>query len=196
MFYIIAAIIISFLCGALPTAFLVAMFSAKIDIRQHGSGNVGATNAFRVLGKKYGFMVLVIDFLKGYLPILFFMHSTNARIYENVPWFGLAAVLGHIFTPFLGFKGGKGIATGAGVICAIKPMLFIGTLSVWIIVFMITHIVSLSSIIAASSMILLAFLTDPHWHVRFFFILIFIVSIWTHRSNIIRIIKGVENRLF
>ena len=122
---------IAFLAGSTPTAYLAGRSFKRIDIRQYGSGNVGATNAFRVLGKKIGAFVFIIDFLKGSLPVFFLpllLPANHLDPKEAGLWIGTGAIAGHVFTPFLGFKGGKGIATGAGVLCGAFPFLFLGSI--------------------------------------------------------------------
>ncbi|MGH7197341.1 MAG: glycerol-3-phosphate 1-O-acyltransferase PlsY, partial [Candidatus Omnitrophota bacterium] len=150
------AFVVSFFVGSLPTAYLAGKYLKETDIRQHGSGNVGATNAFRVLGKRIGAVVFALDLAKGALPTWF---MTRVVFPETIPvdwavWAGLGAILGHIYTPFLGFKGGKGIATGAGVILAVYPAVFWIVISVWVLSFFLSRIVSLSSIIALVAMLI------------------------------------------
>src|SRR3989338_8540646 len=141
--------VLAFFLGSIPTAYLAGRIFKGIDIRQHGSGNVGATNALRVMGKKIGALVFFIDFIKGFLPVFLLSKFTTGLTpdpREAGLWLGVAAISGHVFTPFLGFKGGKGIATGAGVLLGVFPLLFFCVLFVWISVFVTTRIVSISSL--------------------------------------------------
>jgi glycerol-3-phosphate acyltransferase PlsY len=165
----------------------------NIDIRQHGSGNVGATNAFRVLGKGPGIAVFVVDFLKGYLPVL--LAPDLGVSSQNLIWIGLAAILGHVFNPWLGFKGGKGIATGAGVLMGLNPLLFLIAIMSWIAVFLLTKIVSLSSLIAVGILFAVSLGEPISPHEKAFFGAVFAFVVWTHRSNIRRLLKGEEKRM-
>lgn len=183
----------AFLAGAIPTAWLFGKFLKQTDIRRHGSGNVGATNAFRVLGKKAGIAVFVIDFLKGAVPVYLARHSAGPAA-DLFLWIGFAAILGHVFTPFLGFKGGKGFATGSGVLCAGVPMLFLWTLPVWVAVFFISRIVSIASLSALLAMVVISFFLRLPASDSLCLIVIFCLITWTHRSNIARLRQGSENR--
>ncbi len=188
--------LLAFLCGSLPTAYLAGRFFKGVDIRSLGSGNVGATNAFRVFGKKIGSLVFLIDFLKGALPTFFFLtliRGSSALPSANL-WIGFGAILGHVFTPFLGFKGGKGVATGGGVLCAAYPILFLITVVVWTVTFLLSRIVSVSSILALLALIVSALLFGVDQKALIFFVLVSIFIIWTHRTNLIRLVKGKENR--
>ncbi len=189
----ILSLIAGFLSGSLPTAYLAGKMKG-IDIRQHGSGNVGATNAFRVLGKKVGATVFLIDFLKGYLPTYFL--SAAAGMQDWVPLaIGLSCILGHVFSPWLGFKGGKGIATGAGVLMALNGTLFAVAILLWLLCFFMFKIVSLSSLVAVGGLLAASlFLPEVSAVHRWFFGAIFLFVVWTHRSNIGRLIKGEERR--
>ncbi len=187
----------AFLIGSFPTAYVISRLVKKIDIRQHGSGNVGATNVFRVLGKKYGLLVFMIDFLKGAAAVLlvFLIVQDPAGHKSMGLWVGLGSILGHVFTPFLGFKGGKGVATGAGVLYAAHPTLFIFTLLTWSLVFVLTKTVSISSIIAVFAIPIFSYLMQLERETIVFFVLVAVLFTWTHRSNILRIIKKEERKL-
>ena len=187
----------AFLIGSTPTAYLAGRIFKGIDIRHHGSGNVGATNAFRVLGKKIGALVFVIDFLKGILPVCvlpLFLTANNLDAREAGLWIGTGAIVGHVFTPFLNFKGGKGISTGAGVLCGAFPLLFLITLVVWLGIFAWTRIVSISSLVSLVTLVVAAITFRLSGSVIFLFILIMLFIVWTHRSNIIRLIQRKENK--
>ncbi len=187
----------AFLLGSIPTAYLAGRIFKGVDIRLHGSGNVGATNAFRVLGKKIGALVFAIDFLKGFLPAALLplcLPQGHLDVREVGLWIGTGAVAGHVFTPFLDFKGGKGIATGGGVLCGSFPLLFLITLVIWVAVFIMTRIVSISSLIASASLVISSTLFGLKKSIILTFFLIALFIIWTHRSNIFRIINGSENK--
>ena len=190
-------LLFSFFLGAIPTAYLVTKRVKGIDIRQHGSGNVGATNAFRVLGKKYGALVLFLDFLKGFVPVFLgqalFSPGLPTPLIALIA--GVMAILGHIFTPFLGFKGGKGIATGAGVVCMAYPLLFLIALIIWGGTFLLTRTVSLSSLVALASLVPLSYWFVRDGQTSLLFLLLFFLIAWTHRSNIGRILSGKELKI-
>ncbi len=187
----------SFLMGSIPTAYLFARFLKNIDIRQYGSGNSGTTNAFRVLGWGPGAAVLAIDFLKGFFPVILFLKACSnlsAAHPEFLIGVGFTTILGHVFTPFLGFKGGKGVATGAGVLCAGFFQLFLPVLLVWFIVFFFTRIVSVSSITALFSLVIFSIFFKMPAAAALSFLGVFLFSVWTHRSNILRLLKSQENQ--
>lgn len=190
-------LLVSFFSGAIPTAYVVGKVFKNLDIRKEGSGNVGTTNAFRVLGKKWGILVLVVDFGKGFLPVWLFIQQPGNSVSVEMPlWIGVAAILGHIFTPFLKFKGGKGIATGAGVLCAAFPMVFLTTLLAWLLVFSLTHIVSLSSLIAVFIMFIMSLFLKTGTKNTLIFFFIFLLVVWAHRSNLKRLLRGEEKKSF
>ena len=188
--------IFAFFMGSLPNAYLAGRLLKNIDIRQHGSGNVGATNVFRVLGKGPGFAVFFLDFVKGALPVALFLSFFPEALHRELLALGvgLAAVLGHMFTPFLGFRGGKGVAAGAGAVCASFPPLFAVTLAVWLLTFFFFRIVSVSSILAVSALFISGLLTrQPPEIVAAFFGMLLLV-LWSHRSNLKKLKAGQEHR--
>lgn len=217
--------IVAFLLGSVPFGLLIAR-AKGIDIRNHGSGNIGATNVLRVVGKKYGITCLLLDALKGLIPTLLgislirFSGMNNPMIVHAIdPWSaefpiftaqffqvltGLCAILGHNYSPWVGFKGGKGIATSAGVLIAMMPAAIVILLLIWLGVFLTTRYVSLASIIAAAALPLLNLwgswyhgkIQNGEWNkpLLCFSILIAVLAIWKHRSNIRRLISGTENR--
>ncbi len=190
--------LLAYLFGSLPTGFLVAK-AKGVDIRTVGSKNMGATNVFRVLGKGPGILVLLVDALKGALAVLLLPHLF-ARLAPQAATVGLpltaalCAVLGHNYTCWLGFKGGKGIATSAGVLGALVPGAFLVTISVWIIVFAVSRYVSLASVCAAAALpVATALLRQPGAFVVLTLIL-GLLAIWKHRANIERLQNGTEHR--
>ena len=184
----------AFLSGSFPTAYLVGKYFFHTDIRTQGSGNVGATNAFRVFGKGAGLAVFAVDFCKGLLPVAAYRALVSPEP-ESTLWIGLAAILGHVFTPFLRFKGGKGIATGAGTLCAAMPKLFLFALPVWLAVFALTRIVSISSIAALAALFVLTIFFHLSPRASLCMFLIVALAAWTHRSNISRLLSGTEKKL-
>ncbi len=190
--------VVAFFAGSFPTAYVFGRVFFKTDIRKHGSGNVGATNAFRVLGKDAGRIVFAVDFLKGLLPALLFRLADGPP--ERALWIGLSAMLGHVFTPFLGFKGGKGVATGAGAAAAGLPVAFASALPVWLSTFKTTRIVSVSSLAALVAFLITAVILGiVRIHVNAgtvlcAFIMVGLV-VWTHRENISRLKKGEEKKI-
>ncbi len=185
--------LLAFLVGSIPTGLIVSSWIKKVDLRQHGSGNIGATNAFRVLGRGYGLLVLGLDFLKGYLPVIILSSYVDPL---HGYWLGMSAILGHIFTPFLRFKGGKGIATGAGVLAAAFPLYFFLTLGVWILTMALSRIVSISSLVALGSIFVINYFRTSSKEETLFFLAVLLLIVWTHRANIQRLYRGEEKRLF
>jgi len=189
---IILKLIFSYFIGSIPTGYLAGKLLKGLDIREHGSGNVGATNVFRVVGKIPGFAVLLLDIFKGYLAVSL-IASGEGALYRLL--IGLTAIAGHNWTLWLKFKGGKGVAVSAGVIIALAPKVFVFSLLVWVVLFLITRYVSVSSIGAALVMPVLAmvFGKDPAFII---FTVILAISIcYTHRSNIKRLQKGEEKKI-
>ncbi len=195
-----SAFILAYILGSIPTSYLMGKFIKKIDIRDFGSGNVGATNALRVLGTKIGIITLIIDIGKGILAV--FMGKIIVAEPSNIVLiaFGLFAILGHIFTIFLKFKGGKGVATSAGVFIALSPLAVGIALIVFVLTVWISKYVSLGSILAA----LVLFLVELYLNITHSFeniellIFIFVIAafiIIRHKSNIKRILAGNENKL-
>ncbi len=200
---IIIALLLAYLLGSIPTAVWVGKAFHGIDVREHGSGNAGATNVIRVLGWKTGVPVLLIDMAKGCLAALIplFMHLASARSTAliNLQIFcGLAAITGHMFPVFAGFKGGKGVAAAAGAISAIHPPVTLVCLGIFILVFLITGIVSVSSMSAGIvfPVLLFTFFNTPSLLFKIFSVFIAVALLISHRNNIKRLIKGEEKRLF
>ena len=189
-----------YLVGSIPTGYVIGQ-SRGIDIRQHGSGNIGATNVWRVLGRNWGLLAFACDFLKGFLP-LYLVRSLGFP--ETATWdvalllvvCGIAAILGHNYTPWLGFKGGKGIATSAGVLGALMPPVLAVALSLWIIAVLVTRTVSIGSIIAAVVLAPAAAWFYPgQWIYLGLATLAGGLAVWRHRGNIQRLRAGTEPRI-
>jgi glycerol-3-phosphate acyltransferase PlsY len=186
-------ILICYLIGSLPTAYILVKKLKGVDIRTVGSGNVGASNASRVLGK-WGFItVLLIDALKGLIPVLVLkiMYGENDLVLLGA----ISVVLGHTFTIFLGFKGGKGVATGLGVFIALAPISTGIAAVVFAVMIYSFRMISLSSIFAAVTIAVSAWFISEWEHLKYFTIVIALLIIILHRSNISRILNGTERKV-
>lgn len=201
----IIGIIASYLFGGIPFGYLLVKIVKGIDIRTVGSGNIGATNVARILGKSGFALVFILDFLKGFLPVVLFsfiiislrrdINEVNLKVL-----LGLAAIFGHMFTPFLKFKGGKGVATSCGVFFGVAPIATMIALGVWLVVLALSRYISLSSICAAIMLPIAFILTGKEAFrterlITYFCILIALVVILRHTSNIKRLLKGTESKL-
>lgn len=186
---------LSYLLGAIPTSYWVGRAVHGLDLREHGSGNLGATNAFRVLGWKSALPVVVVDVLKGWVPVVVLADLAGVDFRWALAY-GTAAIFGHMFSLFVGFKGGKGMATSAGVFLGLAPWAVLGGLVVWLGLTLPTGYVSLGSVGAAFALpFLIAF--TPHQggaELVWFSSALAIFVIWKHRSNIGRLMRGEENR--
>ena len=192
----------SYLIGSIPSGYLVAK-SQGIDIRQHGSKNIGATNVLRVMGKKWGYLVFFCDSFKGFASVklgaLIAAHALLSPVLGSVIA-AIACILGHNYTIWLRFKGGKGIATSGGVVLALFPVLVVLCVAViWFVVFFAGRYVSLASIAAAVALPCVVFLAtgkngSDFWILFGFSALIGALAIWRHQSNIGRLLKGTESR--
>ncbi|HMK03164.1 MAG TPA: glycerol-3-phosphate 1-O-acyltransferase PlsY [Ferruginibacter sp.] len=195
-------IIIAYLIGSIPTALIISKRFFGIDIRDYGSGNMGATNTFRVLGSRYGTMVMAFDILKGIAAVALFtfipyyMHNELERTNFMIG-LGLAAVTGHIFPIFAGFRGGKGVATLFGMLLAMQPVIAVSCTGVFLLVLFLTRYVSLSSILAALALpICVLWIWNEHEVMyRVFALLVAGLVVFTHQKNIGRILRGVEGRI-
>jgi glycerol-3-phosphate acyltransferase PlsY len=204
----LAALLVSslagYVSGATPFGYLAGRWKG-LDIRQHGSGNIGATNAIRVLGKGIGIPVFILDLLKGLLPVLL-AKSWLASLEGGAPLVslgavmtGLAAVLGHMFTFWLGFKGGKGVATTGGVLLGIAPVAMAGGLAVWLLFFFTLRYVSLASMMSGVGVVVTMLVQMVRtgvwdWVLLAFGVLVMLLVIVRHRANIGRILAGTEPR--
>jgi acyl phosphate:glycerol-3-phosphate acyltransferase len=186
----------AYLIGAIPTAFLAGKLLKGIDIRQVGSGNIGATNVFRSVGKAAGVGVLIIDMLKGVLPVLLAARlapGSCTGIYRILA--GLAAICGHNWTIFLNFKGGKGVATSTGVLLTLAPTAALTAFVLFALTAAITRYISLGSIAAASLMPLLVWYFNPGQTELFYFVLVIAILIdFKHIPNIKRLLKQEEHK--
>lgn len=203
MIWFIVIITGAYLLGSIPTSVWLGRALKGIDLREQGSGNAGATNAFRVLGKPIGTMVLVLDMAKGFLAVnlavlqLEIAPGSEAWMILRIG-LGLLAVVGHIFPVFAGFRGGKGVATITGVALALHPYAALAAMGVYLLVFVLTRISALGSLSAV--------LTYPVWiflvfksqflSLRIFSLVVVLLVLITHRSNILRLLRGEEKSLF
>lgn len=196
----LGAILTAFAIGSVPSAWIWVKAKTGKDIRTLGSGNVGATNVFRSVGKKDGIAVLACDALKGVLGVCIgrLIWPASSGLDPQLAGFvlGIAAILGHVFTPWLGFKGGKGVATGAGVALAVYPLPFLLALVAWIVVLKTSNYMSVASITAAYCFAAAtAWLVPDKTHAVIALAAACFIS-WTHRANIARLRQGSEPKLF
>ena len=217
--------VFAFLLGSIPFGLIIAK-AKGINIREHGSGNIGATNVLRVVGKKYGITCLLLDAFKGFIPVLIaislirfsgmhnplsiwalrpFSHDfplLTAQMFQVLT--GLCAVLGHNYSPWVNFRGGKGIATSAGVLIALMPAAVLILIVVWLAVFLVSRYVSLASIVTAIVLPLVTLwgswlhgkIQDGTWNKPLFCftLIIAILAVWKHRANLQRLRSGTEHR--
>ncbi len=202
-FLLTTALLAAYLLGSIPTAVWAGRLFMNIDVREHGSGNAGAANAIRVLGWKVGIPVLLTDMAKGWLsamlPVFFDLAEPGSALAVNLQIAtGMIAIAGHVFPVFAGFRGGKGVATAAGVLLAINPLLTLSCLAVFIIVVLLTRIVSVSSISAgiAFPVFLFTLFDTPSLLFKIFSVFIAVALLITHRKNIQRLLKGEEKKFF
>lgn len=214
MFLLATIIILSYLIGSIPTSIIVSKAARGIDIREHGSGNAGGTNVMRVLGWKHGLLVILLDALKGVLAVVVVARLHYGTMpFQNLTPFddftlvqiiaGISAVIGHIWTVFAGFKGGKGIATALGMLLMIITVDILIALGVFIIVLTVSRYVSLGSLAGAVSVPITLFIRENVFHVNIpnyntllpFVILLALLVIFTHRKNVVRLLNGSENKI-
>ena len=201
---IIVSIVAAYLLGSIPSSVWYGIGYFGIDVRKQGSGNAGATNTFRVLGKRAGTVVMLIDVMKGWTAtclasMLFYMNEigeTELLVYKIL--FGIVAIIGHIFPVFVNFKGGKGIATLLGMVLAIHPELASVCITIFILTLVASQYVSLSSILATLAFPVLSWLGlfgHPEPLLIVFGFTMFILVVFTHQKNIVRLLNGNESRV-
>lgn len=206
VFALLAGMVVSFLAGGIPFGLAIGKLVRGVDLRKLGSGNIGAANAARVLGYYWGGFIFLLDGLKGFLPV-FLLAPLFARwggreeqdvIFRTL--FALSAFLGHVFSPYLRFRGGKGVATAAGVLMALTPQAVLIAFAAWIVVLLIFRIVSVASLAAAAVLPASHLLLrgsrpgrDEQW-IFFFCVAIAGIVIFRHGSNIARLLRGEEPR--
>ena len=197
---IVLMLILSYLIGAIPNGYVIGKVFLKKDIREFGSGNTGATNSFRVLGKPAGFIVTFLDIFKGFItvffPLWFSVHAQGpiSTFVTHGLIVGIFAIIGHVYPIYLKFKGGKAVATSAGVVLGVNPILLLILAVIFFGILYLTKYVSLSSIIAAISCVIGSLII--HDYILFgMSAFVSIILIFRHRSNIIRIFKGEEPKI-
>lgn len=195
-------ILLAYLTGAFPSAVWVGKTFYKIDVREFGSGNAGATNTFRVLGKKAGIPVLIMDIFKGWLSVNYISFLTNIpesaeAVFEIKLAFGIAAVIGHLFPIYTGFRGGKGIATLLGLLIGLHAVAALYSILVFVIVLFTSKYVSLGSIIAsiAFPILVILILGSTNVSLNLFAFFVPILSLITHQKNIERLLRGEETKV-
>ena len=214
MLNLIFVVLISYLVGSIPTSIIISKSLRGIDIRNHGSGNAGGTNVFRVLGWKWGIATILLDACKGAIAVIvvarFYLDRfpfPNATPFDDITLIqiicGVAAVIGHIWTVFAGFRGGKGIATALGVLITIITLDMIVALGVFVIVVTFSRYISLGSLMAAVSVPLILIVREnifnidiPGYHTILpFSIVLALLVIFTHRANVERLLSGTEKKI-
>lgn len=207
VFVIVAFCLIAFLAGGIPFGYLVGRGMLKDDIRKHGSGNIGATNVARLLGWKWGFVVLFLDALKGLLPTLaakLFLQDRGSLELVNLAAIlaGICCIVGHMYPIWLKLRGGKGVATALGVILVIAPLASGVALATFLIVFAVSRIVGLASIVSVTSFAIaqLAFMGRHVFEfgqlpLTLFSTMVPALIVWKHRSNIMRMLRGDEQKM-
>jgi len=197
---LILSTIASYMIGSFPTSFILARFFKGIDIRTVGSKNAGATNVFRTVGKIPALITLIVDILKGVLVVTviasFSYQFTKGLDYDFYRCLlGFSVVSGHIWSIFLKFKGGKGVATTLGVAMGIAPLVLLPSIVIWVIVFAATNFVSLASIIALISFPVIACFFHKSIYIILLSVILCMISIYKHKSNILRLSKGEESKI-
>jgi len=199
----LTAFLLAYLLGSIPTAVWTGKYFHGVDVREHGSGNAGATNTIRVLGWKTGIPVLIVDLAKGWLaamlPLFFKLAPPDSALLTNLQIMtGLTAIVGHIFPVFAGFRGGKGVATVFGALLAIHPGVTLICFGVFLVILILTGIVSVSSMSAgiAFPVFLFTIFDTPSLIFKIFSVVVALALLITHRNNIRRLLKGEEKKLF
>ena len=198
---------LSYFCGSIPFGLILGKAIKGIDLRAYGSGNIGATNAWRVLGPRWGLLCLILDALKGLVPVAvlpqLFFNTDNPLLIHATIVAAIATIVGHMYPCWLGFRGGKGVATSLGVLVIVSPWGVLVAVSLFVLTLAVFRLVSLSSIIAAVGFgayeLLVRLQPNPfselHWSAGLFAVLIPTLIVIRHRSNIRRLIQGTEPRL-
>lgn len=194
MIGLVLAVLASYLLGAIPTSFLAGKLFRGIDLRQHGSGNLGATNLYRTLGARYAVPVGLFDMAKGAVPVMLIAPLASGSRYFAILC-GIMAVVGHVFSVFVRFRGGKGVATASGVMLGLTPWAVLVSLAVWLVVVRASGYVSLGSMVGAIVLPVAAWLLHPlQRDIIWIQILVALAIVWLHRANIRRLLAGTENR--
>ncbi|CAN5848568.1 glycerol-3-phosphate 1-O-acyltransferase PlsY [soil metagenome] len=187
-------VVAAYLIGAFPTSYVAGRLARGIDLREHGSGNLGATNAFRVLGWRAATPIFIVDIAKGFVPAYWFPRLDGSHAASWALLYGTAAIIGHVFSIYVRFKGGKGVATGAGVFLAVAPAAVAVGLVVWLLLVFTTGYVSLASIAAAAVLPVAVAVSGAPVEVLVLSVLLGGFVIYAHRANIGRLRRGEEHR--
>jgi acyl phosphate:glycerol-3-phosphate acyltransferase len=190
----LALVIVAYLLGSIPSSYIVGRVTRGIDLREHGSGNLGATNTFRVLGPRLAAPVMVADMGKGFLPTALFPQLDGTGQWGWALAYGAAAIVGHVFSIYMRFRGGKGVATATGVFLALSPVAMAIAIGGWLVVLRVSRMVSLASIVAAAILVVALVLTEDRSEVLTLGILVATFVVYAHRSNVGRILRGEEHR--
>src|SRR4051812_13039854 len=180
-------LVASYLIGAIPTSYIVARAVRGIDLREHGSGNLGATNAYRVLGWRAATPIFILDIFKGWFPAFFFPRWDHVPAVEWALAYGAAAIVGHVWSIYVGMRGGKGVATSAGVFLALAPVPILIALVIWGVLVFATGFVSLGSVVAAGAMPMLVYFVQGVGPVFWLAVALAAFVIFAHRANIGRL---------
>jgi len=187
-------LLLAYLIGATPTSYVAGKLGRRIDLREHGSKNLGATNVYRVLGWAYAIPVALIDVAKGAIPVVILGPWANGPAWFTVA-LGLSAVVGHIFSPYVRFKGGKGVATAAGMFLALTPLAVAISIPIWIVALWLSGYVSVASLTVAALFPVWVRLTVPDQPYTFWAaVVLAMIIFYSHRQNIRRLREGTENR--
>lgn len=189
----VVAAAISYLLGSIPNGLILGKAIWGVDLRQHGSKNIGATNAWRTIGKAGGISIFALDFLKGAVSAYLGLHLGGSELAGVLC--GILAIAGHSWSVFLAFKGGKGVATGLGVIAALMPMVTLIVFAVWFAIVYFTGYVSLGSIIGAALVPILALFFGLHTEFLILGLIAAVFIIYRHKSNIERLLNGTESKI-
>ncbi len=194
-------VLIAYLIGSIPFSYILGKWFKGVDIRRHGSGNLGATNAFRVFGKIIGTLVLVMDTCKGGIVVALLLYTdlfSGIELFHPLIY-GLAAVIGHLFPVWLGFRGGKGVASSFGMLLAYQPLIALIILPLFFLIEFLTRYVSVASTTAAIATLIYAFVqvlaSNSDWPLLYITLISVVLIIWKHRSNYARIKLKTENRV-
>ncbi|MDB2317832.1 glycerol-3-phosphate 1-O-acyltransferase PlsY [Flavobacteriales bacterium] len=189
--------LLAYLIGSIPSSVWIGKRFYNLDVREHGSGNAGATNSFRILGKRVGSVVLIIDIFKAWFSTYVLSYMANDQSTENMLGLGMVAVLGHIFPIYIGFRGGKGIASLLGVIIAIQPTAALFSILTFLISLIFSRYVSLSSILAACTFpaTIILYLKSDSNALIIFSVMVSVLVLFTHKKNIERLFKKEESRV-
>jgi len=186
---------VAYLLGAVPSSYIAGRLASGIDLREHGSGNLGASNTFRVLGARVAAPVMLFDVFKGWFPAWYFPSLDGVGAWQWALAYGSAAVVGHVFPVYMGFRGGKGVATAAGVFVAVAAPAAIGAaLVAWLLVLAVSRIVSLASISASLVLVVALIVFEPRSAVVWLGVAVAGFVVFAHRSNIRRLMRGEELR--